>query len=234
MRTAAADSRIVCVHLPRFALLVAAGGPEALAGRALAIAPYAGGAQALGEVSGTAQAQGVRAGMGLGEALTLCPKLVLVPGDPLAVASAWEVAARALEGIGARVELARPGVAYFHADGLGALHGDVHGVIAAARGALGRAARIGVGPTRFCSLAAALESRTRRARVIDERTVRRYLAAQPVSLLAYREQAAPLVTALQRLGIGTLGDLASLGCKRCGRQVRSSGDDRAAARARTR
>jgi len=202
---------VVCVYLPRFALVVAAGGPEALAGRALAIAPSGAGAQVLGEVSGTAQAQGVCAGMGLGEALTLCPKLVLLPDDPLAVARTWETIARALEGIGARVELARPGVAYFDASGLGALHGDIHGVIGAARKALGRPTRIGVGPARFCSLAAALESRTRRARVIDERTVRRYLASRPVSLLAYREQTAPLVTPLQRLGLGTLGDLAGLG-----------------------
>lgn len=206
-----AGSVVVCVHLPRFALVVAAGGPEALAGRALAIVPAGGGVQVLGEVSGTAQARGVRAGMGLGEALTLCPRLVLVADDPLAVAQAWEATARALEGVGARVEPARPGVAYFDAGGLGALHGDIYGVIAAAREALGRPARIGVAPTRFCSLAAALASRTRRARAIDGRTVRRYLAAQPVSLLDYREQTAPLVTSLQRLGVGTLGDLAGLG-----------------------
>lgn len=59
-----------CVHLPRSALVVAAGGPEALAGRPLAIAPAGGGTRAIGEVSGTAQAQGVRAdgaGRAIGE-----------------------------------------------------------------------------------------------------------------------------------------------------------------------
>jgi len=207
----AAPGMVVCVHLPRFALVLAAGGPEVLAGRALAIAPAGGGTRVIGEVSGTAQAQGVRAGMGLGEALTLCPKLVLVPGDPLGVAQSWEATAQALEGIGARVELARPALAYFAAAGLGALHGDVHGVIAAARNALGRPARIGAATTRFCALAAALESRTRRARVVNQRTARRYLAAQPVSLLGYREQTAPLVAPLERLGVGTLGALAGLG-----------------------
>ncbi len=210
---------IVCVHLPRFALVVAAGGPRALAGRALAIAPTGGGArrgssnsaQALGEVSGTAQARGVRAGMGLGEALTLCPELVLVPGDPLALEQAWERALVELENIGARVEAACPGIAYFDASGLSGLYGDLHGTVAAVRRALGRPARIGAGPTRFCALAAALESRTRRAHVIDARTARRYLASQPVSLLAQREQTAALVACMQRLGVGTLGDLAGLG-----------------------
>ena len=116
-----------------------------------------------------------------------------------------------LESIGARVELTRPGVAYFEATGLGGLYGDIYGVVAAARKALGRAVRVGVGPTRFCSLAAALESRTRRARVIDQKMARRYLASQPVSLLEYRERTALLVEPLQRLGIDTLGGLAGLG-----------------------
>jgi protein ImuB len=202
---------VVCVHLPRFALVVATGGAHALAGRPLAIAPAGAGTPVLGEVSGSAQAQGVRAGMGLGEALTLCPSLLLVPGDPLAVAQSWEATARALEGIGAMLELAQPGVAYFDATGLNSLHGGLYGVIGAARKALDRPARIGVGPARFCSLAAALESRTRRARVIEGREARRYLSRQPVSLLAYREQTAALVAPLQQLGVGTLGDLAGLG-----------------------
>ena len=212
MRSAHGTGPIVCVHLPRFALVLAAGGPQELAGRALAIAPTGGGAaQALGEVSGTAQARGVRAGMGLGEALTLCPELVLVPDDPLALAQAWETAMLELENIGARVEPACPGIAYFDARGLSGLYGDLHGTIAAARKALGRPARIGAGPTRFCALAAALESRTRRARVVDEKQARRYLASQPVSLLCHREQTAPLVACLERLGVGTLGDLTGLG-----------------------
>ena len=41
---------IVCVHLPRFELVAAAGGPEALTGRALAIAPSGSGPARIGEV----------------------------------------------------------------------------------------------------------------------------------------------------------------------------------------
>jgi len=81
---------IVCVHLPRFELVAAAGGPEALTGRALAIAPLGSGPARVGEVSGTAQAQGVQQGMMLGEALARCPTLELVPGDPVQVAQSWE------------------------------------------------------------------------------------------------------------------------------------------------
>ena len=56
--------------------------------------------------------------MALGEALTRCPELELVLADPLAVAEAWEGILCVLEGIGAAIEPAREGLAYFDADGL--------------------------------------------------------------------------------------------------------------------
>jgi protein ImuB len=211
---------VVCVHLPRFELVVAAGGPRALAGRALAIAPAPGGEARVGEVSGAAEACGVLPGMALGEALARCPGLGLVPADPLGVARVWEgKVLGALEGIGAAPEPARPGLVYFMADGLRGLYGGegVHGgdggVIAATRRALGPRARVGAGPTRFCALAAALEVRSRRAVVVEEgiKAVRRHLASKPVALLRFRAETAPLVEPLSRLGVRTLGELAALG-----------------------
>jgi protein ImuB len=169
---------VVCVHLPRFELTIAAGGAEALAGHALAIAPTPGGEARVGEVSGAAEAQGVTRGMALGEALARCPRLRLVAGDPLGVAQEWGRAARALEGIGAALELPRADLAYFEADGLRGLHGGDEGVIAAARRALGRPARVGAGPTRFCALAAALEVRSRRARIVAPSSAQGALAAR--------------------------------------------------------
>lgn len=217
---------VVCVHLPRFELAVAAGGgaraaEDALGGAALAVAPVPGGQPRVGEVSGAAEGFGVYRGMALGEALARCPELRLVPGDPLRTARAWEEMAGALEGIGAALELARPGLAYFAADGLRGLHGGEAGVIAAAGRALrgagcggdrGGAGRIGAGPTRFCALAAALRARPRRARVLrGTAEARRHLAACPVDLLAHRAETAGLVEPLRRLGIRTLGELAALG-----------------------
>jgi protein ImuB len=205
---------VVCVHLLRFELVIAAGGPKALAGRALAIAPAPGSEARVGEVSGAAEACGVAAGMGLGEALARCPELELVPADPLRVARVWEEAALgALEGIGAAPEPARPGLAYFKADGLRGVHKGDAGIIAAARRVLGPRARVGAGPTRFCALAAALQVRSRRAVVIEEemKAARRYLARQPVGLLRFREETAALVEPLTRLGVRTLGELSALG-----------------------
>jgi protein ImuB len=84
-------------------------------------------------------------------------------------------------------------------------------VIAAARDALARPARIGAGPTRFCALAAALQAPTRRAVVVAEDRAARYLASQPIELLGYRASTATLVRPLRRLGVRTLAELAALG-----------------------
>src|SRR5258708_28721737 len=86
---------VVCVYLPRFELSVAAGGraeivEQALAGRALALAPLLGAEQRVGEGSGAAEAHGVRDGMVLGEAPARCPPLVLLPPDPVGAAETWE------------------------------------------------------------------------------------------------------------------------------------------------
>lgn len=200
---------IVCVRLPRFELVIAAGGPQALARQPLALAPEAGREPRVGEVSGAAEAVGVHPGMPIGEALARCPKLGLVPPDPLGVADAWETAARALEGIGAALELDRPGLAYFDAAGLRGLHGGEEGVVAAARQALDRPARVGAGPTRFCALAASLRARARRPVLVDRAAVR-YLAPLPVGVLRYRTETEALVAPLERLGVRTLGELGQL------------------------
>jgi protein ImuB len=202
---------VVCTHLPRFELVVAAGGSQALAGRALALAPQPGGEARVGEVSGAAEASGVSRGMMLGEALARCPELVLVPADPVAAAEAWEIAIVALESTGAAVEAARPGLAYFGLDGLHGLHGSRAAAIEAARRALARPVRIGAAPRRFGALAAALAVRSRRLLVLEGREGRRWLAGRPVTLLGCREQTAALVEPLTRLGVHTLGELERLG-----------------------
>jgi protein ImuB len=211
---------VACVHLPRFELTAAIEGASVarrtLAGCALAVAPPVGAqgtaaAGRLGEVSGAAEAYGVSRGMLLGEALARCPELVLLPGNPVRAAEVWEASLLALESIGAAVESARPGLAYFETDGLHRLHGGLAETVAAARRALGRPTHVGAGPTRFCSLAAALAARSRRPLLLEGSRSRRWLAGQPVSLLGNDEQTEMLVEPLQRLGVLTLGELVRLG-----------------------
>jgi protein ImuB len=201
-------SSIVCVLLPRFPLAVAAGGREALAAGPAALAPEPGREQLVGEVSAAAEVFGVHPGMRLGEALARCPRLMLVPPDPVGVAEAWEGILARLESTGAGVESARPGVACFDARGLRRLHGgSLDGVVAAVRTALRTPARLGAGPSRFCAMAGAARARSRRAEIVTGADA---LAGEPVALLRGVEETAPIVEALEQLGLTTLGAVAAL------------------------
>src|ERR671930_1097823 len=153
--------------LPRFELAVAAGGREALLRGPAALAPEPGREQLVGEVSAAAEAFGIHPGMRMGEALARCPRLALVPPDPVGVADAWERVLARLEAVGALVESGHPGLACFDARGLQRLHGgSLQGVLAAAHAALRHrippsaesgtgGLRLGGGPSRFCAIVAA-------------------------------------------------------------------------------
>ncbi|HEY2638001.1 MAG TPA: hypothetical protein VGI54_11465, partial [Solirubrobacteraceae bacterium] len=201
---------VIGVLLPRFALTIAAGGREGLLRKPAALAPEAGREQNVGEVSLAAEAYGVKPNMRLGEALSRCPEITLVPPDPAGVADAWERLLVRLEGMGAGVESARPGLACFAAPGLVRLHGgSVDGVLAAARRALGTPVRLGAAPTRFCAVAAATRARPRRPEVVRGGAAA-YLAPLSVGLLRAREETMALPPVLVRLGLPTLGALAAL------------------------
>lgn len=199
---------IVCVGLARFELVVAAGTRRDLLTGPVALAPELGRAQLIGEVSPAAEALGVEPGLRLGEALARCPRLVLLPPDPAGVADAWEQVLVQLESTGAAVESLRPGLACFDARGLRRLHGGhVDGVVAAVRDALRRPVRIGLGPVRFCAVAAASRARPRRAAEVRGAED---LAPLAVDLLRTQEELVALPAPLRRLGIETLGQLAAM------------------------
>jgi len=201
-----------------------------------ALAPEPGREQLVGEVSAPAEAFGIHPGMRLGEALARCPRLALVPPDPVGAADAWERVLRRLEATGALVEPGHPGLACFDETGLRRLHGgSLEAVLAATReglrrgaaepasartGAAGAApaappasprtgsARLGAGPSRFCAIvAASTRARARRPGFIAGAAD---LAAEPVALLRHRPELATLPIELERLGILTLGALAEL------------------------
>jgi protein ImuB len=222
---------IVCVLIPRFELTTAVGDRAELLRAPVALAPESGGVQQVGEVSLAAEAFGIRPRMRLGEALSRCPELTLIPPDPAGVADLWERLLVRLESIGAAVEPERPGLGCFAADGLLRLHGGIDGVLAAARSALRIPVRVGVAPSRFAAVAAAGRARSRRPEIVGrdgDRLVggdrlaggvgagagrelaRAYLAPLPVALLRARPALAELPEALERLGVGTLGELAKL------------------------
>jgi protein ImuB len=211
---------IACVLIPRFALRVAGGRLDA----PFALAPPPGSSRVVGEVSAPAEAAGVHRGMALGEALARSPSLQLASADPARAAELWDGLVGRLEGIGAAVESERPGEAFLETEGLRRLHGGkVAGVMAAARDAAAMPIWIAAAPTRFAAfLAAGRESRMPRGlsgqegeAIVPRRALRRFLSPFPVTTLASKlgageSEAAELVLALERLGLGTLGGLAAL------------------------
>jgi protein ImuB len=208
---------VACALIPRFRLIAAVTERETLR-RPAALAPEPGAAQLIGEVSGSAERFGLRPGMRMGEALSRCPELALIPPDPERAERSWEEALRRLEGIGAEVESDRAGEAFFEAGGLVGLWGGIEGVLERARHELGDSVRLGAAPGRFCAYVAA-----RHAKVVRDGFARGFLAPLPVTLLCGRlgptykaatstaaESADDLPNELERLGISTLGRLAGL------------------------
>lgn len=210
-------SSVICVHLARFPLVVAADGRRELLTRPVALAPEVGRTALIGEVSPAAEAAGVHRGLPLGEALSRCPQLQLLPPDPVVAQARWDDLVVRLEGIGAAVEDGaagrdgQPGTAWFAASGIRRLHGgSLDGIVAAVRGALGLPVRIGAAPTRFLARVAAGRARTRRPVVLGEGDGLGFLRDEPIAALGLRPDLAPLVAAFGRLGVATLGDLAAL------------------------
>ena len=140
----------------------------------------------MGEVSGAAEALGIHPGMRLGEALARCPGLRLVPPDPERAAGTWEAVLAALEGIGAAVEPAAPGEAYFDAGGAApAVRRQPRGrARACAQG--GRGCPPGWARRRAASARSRPRARARPgrgAKIVPAGAERAFLAPLPVSLL---------------------------------------------------
>jgi protein ImuB len=216
---------VVCVLIPRFALIAALGDRHAMLAQPAALAPEPGRPQIVGEISAAAETFGIVPGMRVGEALARCPELRLVPPDPEGVRTLWSRVLDRLEAIGAAPESDVSGQAFFEADGLCGIHGGhLDGVLAATRRALGRVVRIGCAPSRFSAYAAARQARSARRRAaagpfasaggaftVPEGAVRAFLAPLPVGLLRVRTaELAELPQTLERLGIRTLGELSAL------------------------
>jgi protein ImuB len=200
---------VACALIPRFRLIAAIAERRETMRRSAALAPEPGSAQLIGEVSGPAERFGLRPGMRMGEALSRCPELALIPPDPERAERSWEEALRRLEGIGAEVESGRAGEAFFEAGGLCRLWGGMEGVLGCARQQLGRSVCLGAGPGRFCAYVAAASS----GGIVPDGAAADFLEPLPVSLLCGRlgdAEADDLPNELERLGISTLGRLAGL------------------------
>lgn len=209
----------VCVLLPLLSLRAALEEEQNRLKEPIALAPQHDGPQLIGEVSPAAHQLGVRSGMGIGEAVDICPDLVLVTPDPTRAGQIWEAVLTRIEAVGAAVESERDGEAFFDATGIERLHGGLEGVIDAARAKLGSSFLVAAAPTRLAALALAgdqpVYESPQQQRILPPEDVITFLAGMPVAILLDRlpgpdADTRRMLEAMRRLGIQTLGDLAAL------------------------
>jgi protein ImuB len=200
---------LACVLIPGFQLRAALRQRPRLQLEPAALAPLPGSEPLVGPVTAAAEAAGVRPGMRLGEALAICPSLVLVEQDPAEAEQMWEQIVRRLEGEGFAVEPAAPGCLYMETRGLERLYGGVNAVLRRALAAVGPEwdARAGAAERKFAALAAASVARAGQALVVAGENAPAFLSPLPLTLLPLDEERS---AELESLGLRSIGQLASL------------------------
>jgi nucleotidyltransferase/DNA polymerase involved in DNA repair len=200
---------IACVVIQGFELRAALRRRPGLSVRPAALAPEEGAEPVVGPVTAAAEASGVQPGMRLGEALAMCPSLVLVDPDPQGAEREWEEILKRLEDAGIAVSPAEPGCAYFETRGVERLYGGVEPALKRAIAAVGTSwdARIGAAERKFTALAAASVARPGQLLVVADDLSREFLAPLPLDLLPLQQAQQQ---ELKELGVRRLGELAGL------------------------
>jgi nucleotidyltransferase/DNA polymerase involved in DNA repair len=200
---------IACIVIPGFPLRAALVSRPSIRLVPAALAPEEGSEPLLGPVTAAAGSAGVRPGMRLGEALALCPSLVLVDPDPATAEREWEGVLRRLEDVGVAVDPTEPGVVFFETRGVERLYRGVEPALKKALGAVGAVwdARVGAAGRKFTALAAANVARPGQILVVSDEATRDFLAPLPLDLLPLDE---PRQQELRELGVRRLGELAGL------------------------
>ena len=147
--------------------------------------------------------------MRMGEALALCPALVLVERDPAAAEQAWEGILRRLEDAGFAVDAEEPGCVYFETRGVERLYGGLERALERALAVVGSVwdPCAGAAERRFAALAAASVARPGQALVVSDEQTHEFLAPLPLDLLPLRREEQQ---ELRELGVRRLGELAAL------------------------
>lgn len=165
-------------------------------------------------VSAPARREGVRRGMRRRQAQSVCPELVLLPGDEDRDARLFEPMAAAVETVVPGIEVLRPGLLLLPAGGAARFHGteDVlaERLVSAVAERTGHECQVGTADGLLAALVAA-----RSEQRVPAGESAAFLAPRPVDdLLAAAVQdprpVAGLIDLLRRLGLRTLGDLAGL------------------------
>ncbi len=202
---------IACIVIPHFALRVALLERPELDGASLVLGPAQGERPLVYDVTPEAAAHGVRTGLGLREAVALCPEVVVLTPHPVRENTMVERIVAALEVFSSAIESdpRQPGWYAIDLTGLERLLGPPS--LAAERllatvPALLRP-RAGVASNKFTARVAASGATPGTVQVVDPAMTQTFLATAPVSLLPLSPDKR---RGLERLGLRTLGDLAAL------------------------
>jgi nucleotidyltransferase/DNA polymerase involved in DNA repair len=202
---------IACLVIPHFALRVALLDRPELDGAALVLGPAQGGRPVVTDATPEAAAHGVRIGLGLREAIALCPEAIILTPHPVRESAAAEQIVAGLETLSPAVEVDARQAGCYLVDLTGLERRLGPSRLAAERllatvPTLFRP-RAGVAPNKFTARVAAYGAPPGTVVVIEPTTTQSFLAKAPVSLLPL---APDKRRRLERLGLRTLGDLADL------------------------
>lgn len=150
--------------------------------------------------------------MDVGTALEICPRLELLPPDPAGMVGVWDLVVSALEGIGAEVEVERPGEAFFDPTPILGIHGGLDGLVQESFRVVRGRAMLGIGPSRLAAINALAPS-PETLEPVSAEALGAHLDQLPIRRLEERLGESPgadLFGTLDRLGISTLGGFRGL------------------------
>lgn len=200
--------RIGALYVPDLPLQALLRAEPTLRGVPLAVAEGEGARARLLHVSVQARTHGVVPGLGVGEALSLCPELAVRWVAPAIVESTRQAVLDAAASVAPRVEEARPGLALVDAEGLSRLHGGDRGIasaLVAAASRLDLEARAAVASGKRIATIAAIRGSGIEA--IPPGGERAFLAPLPLAALGASPR---LCETLARWGLPTAGAFATL------------------------
>ncbi|MBI4538838.1 MAG: DNA polymerase Y family protein [Gemmatimonadetes bacterium] len=206
----------MCLWLPTFELrLELVRSPELDATSVALLTPAEGVRREVWQVSERAAQAGVRPGMGVSQAVGLCPFLTLLEPDPAHYDAAGEAMLEVLGGLTPVVEPAGGGRVFLGMDGLERLYGGprrqaeraLESLLEVLPRPLVAATRAGWAPGKFGAWVAAVAARPGEPMIVREEELPSFLASRPVAALPVEPS---VIERLERLGIGALGELVVL------------------------
>jgi nucleotidyltransferase/DNA polymerase involved in DNA repair len=204
----------LCLWLPTFELrLELVRSPELDTTSVALLSTEGGTRRTVCQVSERAAAAGVRPGQLVSQAVSLCPALTLLEPDPAHYDAAQDALLEVLSEVTPVLEPAGRGRVFLGMDGLGRLYGSPPNQVKRVLRTLFRvlpaplvaATRAGFAAGKFGAWVAAAGGRGGEPAIVAEEKLRTFLAAQPIGVLPVSETT---LDRLERLGVGTLGELA--------------------------